>query len=286
MHTNADRVVLITGTSSGFGRASAEHLCRRGYRVYGTSRNEKAADGSEHTVDGNSSFRTIPMDVRQNASVQKGIEYILSREDHLDVVINNAGYALAGAVEDCSLEEVKNQMETNFFGTWRVCQAVLPQLRKQGYGTIINISSLAGLIALPFQAAYCASKFAVEALTETLRLEVKPFGIKVCLIEPGDFKTKVTQNRVKAVQSGKNSGYTANFKKALRVTEYGELNGPGPDRLAILIEHIINNPNPRLRYTTGLMSQRMWAMIKRLAPGRFIEWATLKSFKLEGLKNE
>ena len=279
MNTNANRVVLITGTSSGFGQASAEHLCRKGYRVYGTSRNEKAADGIEHTVDGSSSFRMIPMDVRQSASVQKGIEYILSREDHLDIVINNAGYALAGSVEDCSLEEVKNQMETNFFGTWRVCQAVLPQMRKQGYGTIINISSLAGLIALPFQAAYCASKFAVEALTETLRLEVKPFGIKVCLIEPGDFRTKVTQNRVKAVQSGKNSGYAENFKKALRVTEHGELSGPGPDRLAVLIEHIINNPNPRLRYTTGLMSQRKWAIIKRLTPGRFTEWATLKSFR-------
>ena len=279
MSTNAYRVVLITGASSGFGRASAEHLSRRGYRVYGTSRNEKAAEGSVRTIDGNSSFRMIPMDVRQSESVQKGIEYILSREDHLEAVINNAGYALAGSVEDCSLEEVKNQIETNFFGTWRVCQAVLPQLRKQGYGTIINISSLAGLIALPFQAAYCASKFAVEALTEALRMEVKPFGIKVCLIEPGDFKTNVTQNRVKAVQSGKNSSYAENFKKALRVTEHGELNGPGPDRLAILIERIINNPNPRLRYTTGLMSQRMWAIIKRLTPGRFIEWATLMSFK-------
>ena len=279
MKTDTNRVVLITGASSGFGRASAEHLSRRGYRVYGTSRNEKAAEGSVRTIDGNSSFRMIPMDVRQSESVQKGIEYIMSRENHLEAVINNAGYALAGSVEDCSLEEVKNQIETNFFGTWRVCQAVLPQLRKQGYGTIINISSLAGLIALPFQAAYCASKFAVEALTETLRMEDRPFSIRGCLVEPGDFKTKVKQNRVRAVQSGKHSGYAENFKKALHVIEHGELNGPGPEKLAILIEHILNNPNPRLRYTTGLMSQRMWAIIKRLTPGRFIEYATLMSFK-------
>jgi short-subunit dehydrogenase len=278
MNANAYRVVLITGASSGFGRASAEHLARRGYRVYGTSRKEKTADGSDRIIDGNSSFRMIPMDVRQNKSVQKGTEYILSREDHLDVVINNAGIALAGSVEDCSLEEVKNQMETNFFGTWRVCQAVLPQLRRQGYGTIINISSLAGLFALPFQAAYCASKFAVEALTEALRIEARPFGIQVCLVEPGDYKTEVTQNRIKAERSGNNSGYAENFKKALHVIEKGELNGPAPDRLAILIERIIKNPNPRLRYTTGLMSQRIWAMIIRFAPDRFLEWAKLKSF--------
>jgi NAD(P)-dependent dehydrogenase (short-subunit alcohol dehydrogenase family) len=110
-------------------------------------------------------------------------------------------------------------------------------------------------------------------------MEVRPFGIRVCLVEPGDFKTKVTQNRVKAVQSGKHSGYAENFKKALHVTEHGESNGPGPEKLAILVEHILNNPTPRLRYTTGLMSQRMWAIIKRLTPGRFIEWATLMSFK-------
>ena len=177
------------------------------------------------------------------------------------------------------MEEVKNQIETNFFGTWRVCQAVLPQLREQGYGTIINISSLAGLLALPFQAAYCASKFAVEALTEALRMEVRPFGIQVCLVEPGDFKTKVTQNRVKAVQSDENSGYAENFKKAIHIIEHSELNGPGPDKVAILIEHIINNSSPRMRYTAGLMSQRIWAIIRRFAPDRFIERAIMKSYK-------
>ena len=276
MNTKAYRVVLITGASSGFGRASAEHLSRRGYRVYGTSRKEKAAGGSDRTIDGNSSFRMIPMDVRQRASVQKGIEYILSREDHLDVIVNNAGYAVAGAVEDCPLEEVKNQIETNLFGTWRVCQAVLPQMRKQGAGTIINISSLAELIALPFQAAYCASKFAVEALTESLRMEVKPFGIKICLVEPGDFKTNLTENRITA------NPLNENFKKAVSVMEHSELHGPQPEKLAALIESIINNPSPRLRYTAGLKSQRMAAMIKRITPGWFTEWGVRKSFKLSG----
>ncbi len=280
MKTDTNRVVLITGASSGFGQASAEHLSRRGYRVYGTSRKEKAEDGSERTVDGNLSFRMIPMDIREDASVQKGIEIILSREDRLDVVVNNAGYAVAGSVEDCPLEEVKNQIETNLYGTWRVCQAVLPQLREQGSGTIINISSVAGLIALPFQAAYCASKFAVEALTETLRMEVRPFGIQVCLVEPGDFKTNLTENRIKAGQFCQDSAYHENFNKALRVMEHSEIHGPRPDKLAVLIEHIINDPNPRLRYTTGLMSQRMAAIIKRITPSRFMEWAIMKSFKL------
>jgi len=280
MEKNTNRVVLITGASSGFGKVSAEHLSRQGYRVYGTRRDEKTENGSECTVDGNLSFRMIPMDVREDASVQKGVEIILSREDRLDVVVNNAGYALAGAVEDCPLEEVKNQIETNFFGTWRVCQAVLPQMRKQGSGTIINISSLAGLMALPFQAAYCASKFAVEALTETLRMEIKPFGIKVCLVEPGDFKTNLTENRILAGPYQKKSAYHENFNKTVSVMEHSEINGPLPDKLADLIESIINNPAPRLRYTAGLMSQRMAAMIKRIAPGWFMEWAIMKSFKL------
>jgi NAD(P)-dependent dehydrogenase (short-subunit alcohol dehydrogenase family) len=282
MNTKAYRVVLITGASSGFGRASAEHLSRRGYRVYGTSRDEKEENGSEHTALGNASFRMIAMDVREDATVQKGVDLILSRENRLDIVINNAGYALAGTVEDCPLEEVKNQIETNLIGTWRVCQAVLPHMRNQGSGTIINISSLAGLIALPFQAAYCASKFAVEALTESLRMEVKPFGIKVCLIEPGDFKTRLTENRIKANPLNENSAYYKNFKKAVSVMEHSELHGPQPEKLAALIESIINNPSPRLRYTAGLKSQRMAAIIKRITPGWLTEWGVRNSFELSG----
>ena len=279
MNTNAYRVVLITGASSGFGRASAEHLARRGYRVYGTTRNEKAADGSEHSANDNSSFKMFPMDVRQDESVQQGIETILSQKGRLDILINNAGYAIAGSVEDCSMEEVKDQFETNLFGVWRVCRAALPQMREQGSGTIINISSLAGLMALPFQAAYCASKFAVEALTETLRMEVRPFGIKVCLVEPGDFNTNLTDNRIKYGQFDQDSAYHKYYTKALGVIEHSELNGPSPDKIAGLIEHIINQPNPRLRYTAGLLSQRMGALIRRITPGRFMEWVIKKSFK-------
>ena len=171
-------------------------------------------------------------------------------------------------------------MDTNLFGIWRVCQAVLPHLRRQGSGTIINISSLAGLMALPFQSAYCASKFAVEAFTESLRMEVRPFGINVCLVEPGDFKTNLTENRIIASSFHSNSVYHDNFNKAVGVMEQSELHGPSPDRLAALIESIINNPAPRLRYTAGLMSQRMAAMLKRITPGRFMEWAIMKSFKL------
>ena len=248
--------------------------------MYGTSRDEEAEGGSKRTVDDSTYFQMIPMDVREDASVRKGIEIILSQEDRLDVVVNNAGYAIAGSVEDCTLDEVKNQLETNLFGTWRVCRAALPQLRKQGSGTIINISSLAGIIALPFQAAYCASKFSVEALTEALRMEVRPFGIKVCLVEPGDFRTNLTENRIKVGQLCKSSAYHENFNKALSVIEHSEMHGPQPDKLAVLIEHIINHHSPRLRYTAGLMSQRLAAITKRITPGWLMEWAIMKSFKL------
>src|SRR5579872_2559800 len=179
-----NRVALVTGASSGIGRACAELLAARDFRVYGASR---------HPLPG-SSFESLPMDVRDEESVTAGIASIVQREGRLDVIVNNAGIAIAGAVEDTSVEEAKDQFDVNFFGALRVCRAVLPVLRDQRSGTIVNIGSIGGLIALPFQGLYSASKFALEGLSESLRLEVAPFGIHVVLIEPGDQQTPLTEN--------------------------------------------------------------------------------------------
>ena len=158
------RVALITGASSGIGRACATHLAACGVRVYGTSRIASA---------GQDPFPMLQMDVTDDQSVQRAIEAIIHREGRLDIVVNNAGIAVAGPLELTSVEEAKRQIDVNLFGAFRVCRAVLPIMRNQGGGYIVNIGSIGGLIAIPFQPLYSASKFALEGMTESLRLEVR-----------------------------------------------------------------------------------------------------------------
>ena len=180
-------VVLITGASSGIGKACADHLAQLGFTVYGASR----------TIENLGEVRWTPlvMDVDQDGAVTHGVELVRAQAGQLDIVVNCAGFGIAGSVEDTTLEEAKAQFDTNFFGTVRLCQAALPGMRQQGAGLIVNMSSLAGLLGLPFESFYSASKFALEGLTEALRLEVAPFGVRVVLIEPGNFRTGFTAKR-------------------------------------------------------------------------------------------
>jgi len=164
--TRSQKVVLITGASSGFGKATAEALHARGFCVYATTR----AVPAPHDAG---SYRSIPMDVDSEVTVAEAVERILREQGRIDVLVNNAGFGVAGAIEDTTVEEARAQLETNFLGTHRLCRAVLPIMRKQRSGRIVNISSLAGLVSVPFQAFYCATKFAVEAYTEALRMEVR-----------------------------------------------------------------------------------------------------------------
>ncbi len=275
MTADKKRIVLITGASSGFGQACMDYLARKEYRVYGTSRRAEMPDKSDYgDTDGSI---MIPMDVTSSQSIQYGLNRILENEGRLDVVVNNAGIGVAGAVEDTSTTEMQMQFDTNFFGVFRVCRAVLPIMRGQGGGYIVNVSSIAGLIGTPFQAGYAASKFAVEGLTEALRLEVSTFGINVSLIEPGDFRTGFTENRVFARKSKPKSPYNSHFKRVLTLYEKSELNGPSPELLPPLLEKIINHPSPRLRYSIGPESQRLSILLKRLLPEKVFQ-GVLKSY--------
>ncbi len=210
------------------------------------------------------------MDVRDEASVNAAVRSILDREQRLDVVINNAGFGIAGAVEDTSIEDANAQFDVNFFGVLRVCRAVLPIMRSQRQGLIINIGSIGGLIAIPYQGLYSATKFALEGLTESLRLEVRDFGIKVVLIEPGDHRTGFTQNRRSTVASSM-SDYRATFEHAVARMAADEQAGPPPERVASLVSKVIDNPHPRLRYTVGPAPQRAAVWLKRLLPYAAIE---------------
>jgi NAD(P)-dependent dehydrogenase (short-subunit alcohol dehydrogenase family) len=266
------RVVLVTGASSGIGLACATHLAGRGYRVYGTSR--RAGSGQAGPV------AMLVADVTDDHSVEQAVAAVLEREGRLDIVVNNAGMGIAGPVENTSTEEAKRQLEVNFFGAFRVCRAVLPALRSQRSGYIVNIGSIGGLIAIPYQAMYSASKFALEGLSESLRMEVRPFGVKVVIIEPGDHKTAITENRTE--MSGGTDAYSKSFQAALARTSHDEQSGPGPEQVARLLARIVNTRNPRLRYTIGPAAQRAAVWLKRLLPYSVTEFSMRTYFGLGG----
>ena len=255
------RVALITGASSGIGRACATRLAASGLRVYGTSRS---------AVTGTGSVTMQQMDVTDDQSVQHAVDAVIEREGRLDIVVNNAGIAVAGPLELTSMEEAIRQVDVNLFGAFRVCQAVLPIMRRQSGGYIVNIGSIGGLIAIPYQPLYSASKFALEGMTESLRLEVRSLGIRVVIIEPGDTKTEITQNRRMAEATTNQHVYTS-FAAALQRTASDEQSGPGPDGVARLLWRIVNTPHPRLRYTVGPAIQRAAVMMKRVLPYAAIE---------------
>lgn len=254
-------VVLITGASSGIGAACARLLARNGYSVYGTSRRERTGDG----------FTMLRMDVADAASVAAGIETIISREGRIDAVVNNAGIGIAGPVEETTVEEAEALFAVDFFGVLRVARAVLPHMRRRGGGTIVNVSSIAGRIGLPYQGLYSAAKFAVEGLSEALRLEVRQFGIRVVLIEPGDFHTGFTANRRKIIAA--DSPYADSFSRAIGVAEKDELSGASPEAVARLLLRILRSRSPRPRYTAGAPFQRFAAFAKGIIPGRMFERA-------------
>jgi len=278
MKRQNELVVLITGASSGIGQACAVYLAQRDYRVFGTSRSASAR-GSE-VVQKAGVITMLRMDVNRNQSVKQGIRQVLRTAGRIDVVVNCAGFGIAGAVEDTSINEAKAQLGTNLFGAWRVCREVIPIMRRQGGGCIVNISSIGGRIGIPFQAAYSASKFGLEGLSEALSAEVKPFGIRVVLIEPGDLHTQFTAHRIRTPQSQSNPVYRESFRRALETMEKAEIDGPSPEIVAPLLKRIITSSSPRLRYTVGPITERVAVVLKQFLPDRLFERLLMLSYKL------
>lgn len=265
------KVILITGTSSGFGKVCAEYLSQKGCKIYGTARKPN----QETKL-----YEIIQMDVNDDTSVKQGINHIMDKEGRLDVIVNNAGIGIAGSVEDTSIEEIKYQFETNFFGVLRVCREVLPIMRKQQSGYIINIGSITGLIGVPFQGAYSASKSALHVLTEVLRMEVKPFGIHVVIIEPGDFNTGFTNSRIKTKKSQINPIYSKRFKKSMHIIEKDEIKGSDLRKVAVLLEYIINHSSPCLHYMVGPVLQRFAVHLRKFIPSKLFERIIMKNYNI------
>lgn len=255
-----NKVVLITGASSGFGKATAELLARKGHTVYGTSRTARQ-DGV---------FHFLQMDVRNPESVRNGVEEIVAREGRIDVAICNAGMGIGGALELATQEEIGDQMQTNFMGCVNVCQHVLPHMRRQGKGRIVCLSSIGGLMGLPYQGFYSASKFAIEGFAEALAAEVRGFGVDVCMVEPGDFATGFTSSRRNSAQTAQHAQYGPSFARALSLIEKEERGGLKPERLAQTICHVVECRRPRLRYCVASMEQKLSVLLKRFIPGNWM----------------
>jgi len=265
------RVVLITGASSGFGRETARLLLSRGFRVYGTSRNPSAKPQE-------SGVGMLALDVDSDDSVHGGVKELLDETGRLDVLVNNAGYVLTGGAEETSILEAKAQFETDFFGPVRMTKAALPTMRKQGAGQIINISSLAAVLPVPFEGYYAAAKAALLAWSEALRHEVKSLGIKVSFIEPGFFKTTLGNTR-------KITKYTIRDYDELRQRATAELdedfeNGADPRLVGEMVLRIITSGSPKLEYAVG--REKRYKMLKHLMPQSIIENGVRRHWKLDG----
>jgi NAD(P)-dependent dehydrogenase (short-subunit alcohol dehydrogenase family) len=271
------RVILITGASSGIGQACAERLAHRGDCVYGTSRRASLA---MENVPGQPIL--LPMDVTDQASVDDAVATIMEREGRIDALINNAGFGLAGPVETTVIADAQRQFDANFFGVLRVCRAVLPILRVQRSGYVLNISSIGGQIAIPFQSMYSASKFALEGLTESLRYEVAGFGIRAVLIAPGDHRTGFTAHRQRSATDNPSAPYAAACNTAISRMERDEQAGPPAENVAALVERILSTSHPRLRYTVGQPTQRAAVWMKRLLPFAWIESGVRRYYGLSG----
>lgn len=260
-HSPSSKVVLVTGGSSGLGLAICRFLHQKGCTVYGTSRNPDKVDEE---------FHALRMDVTDEGSIRQGVEKVLEAEGRIDVLVNNAGLGFNGAVEDASTQEIKKVFDTNIHGLLSVTRAVLPSMRERKDGLIINISSIAGAFGLPFRGVYSASKHAVEAFSESLSMEVKPFGVNVVIVQPGDFKTSINENRAVA-QSSPNSPYKKWFEPINDQIIEEVAHAGDPVEIGKAVWKIIQSRNPRLRYPVAKPLQKLSVKLHNLLPGRMFE---------------
>jgi NAD(P)-dependent dehydrogenase (short-subunit alcohol dehydrogenase family) len=280
------KVAIVTGSSSGIGYETSLLLARNQIKTYATMRNMSKSDGLREIA----SKEKIPLhitqlDVNDDSSVDNAIDNIVKENDRIDILVNNAGYDFFGSLEESSLEEIKQQFETNFFGVMRATKAVIPTMRKQGNGTVVNISSIGGIIGiLPFTSAYHASKFAIEGFTESLRQELAEFNINVILIEPGSISTKFVENikTAKGFDSNK-SPYAKTVQQVLQGFEsvIGAYSSH-PSKVAHTILNALNTPNPELRNPVGKDAESIFKARTELSDKELEQWVRASYMEKKG----
>lgn len=265
------KVVLITGASSGIGKSIAEYLHHKGMKVYGTSRKTHISD--------NGLIRMLTLDVTDVESINKAITTIISKEGKIDILVNNAGMGITGPIEDTPTEEMRAVFDTNFFGAIDVMKAVLPQMRSQRKGLIINVTSIAGYMGLPFRGMYSATKGALELVTEAVRMEIKSFGIEVTNVAPGDFATNIAAGRYHTPVF-KDSAYKVKYSENLALMNNHVNSGLSTDIMAKVVFKIINTSKPKAHYKVGSFMQKFSIVLKRLLPDKVYEKILMNHYKL------
>ncbi|SDS51963.1 Short-chain dehydrogenase [Formosa sp. Hel1_31_208] len=265
------KVVLITGGSSGIGKSIGEFLSQKGYNVYGTSRSPQRYPKSK--------IKLVALDVADVESIEDAVKIVVSETGQIDVLINNAGAGITGPIEEIPNEEIKRNFETNLFGPINVIKAVLPQMRQQNSGLIINVTSIAGYMGLPYRGIYSASKGALELITEAFRMEIKDFNIQMTNIAPGDFETNIAAGRYHAPVA-KGSPYEVKYGAVLKAIDDDVNKGNDPLMVSQMIFKIINTPNPRIHYKVGAFMQKFSIVLKRILPDKVYEKLLLNHYKL------
>jgi NADP-dependent 3-hydroxy acid dehydrogenase YdfG len=276
----ASKAVLITGCSTGIGRKTAEHLAKRGWTVYATARRpESIAD-----LEGKG-CKTLALDVTDEESMRAAVTAVEEAEGAVGVLVNNAGYSQSGAVEEVPLDQVRRQFETNVFGLLRMCQLVLPGMRKQRFGKIVNVSSMGGRLVFPGGGIYHGTKFAVEAISDAMRWEVRGFGVDVILIEPGLIKTEFGETAAHSVNEATPSdGPYAEFNQLIAATTAGAYEGrmgTGPEAVAKRIEKAISRRRPGARYPVTLGARALLG-VRKVLPARGWDALMRTQFKQPG----
>jgi len=255
-----NRVALVTGASAGIGQACAQQLHRNGWTVIGASRRGTS----------NGAWRGLTMDVDDDESVALGFTEVLAEHGRIDALVTGAGWGIAGAVEHTSMSDAKAQLETNFWGTVRCVRAALPVMRQQTGGRLVMIGSICGVIGVPYQAFYSASKFALEGYAEALGYEVSPFGIQVTLVEPGNFKTEFT-NRRRVASAPLDDPYAAARDRSIGKMERDEMDGADPNDVADTVEKVLGARRAPRRVSVGKFDERLGLVAKKLLPFRLFE---------------
>ena len=268
--STSSKVVLITGASSGIGKAIAESLQANNFNVFGTSRNPQQKG---------TSFPLLALDVTKPETIKEAVAQIISQAGRIDVLINNAGIGITGPIEETPDEEIKKAFDTNYFGPLNVMKAVLPDMRRRKQGLIINVTSIAGYMGLPFRGIYSASKGALELTTEALRMELKQFNVKLTNIAPGDFATNIAAGRYHApVIDG--SPYEKAYSNTLNLMNEHVDAGKDPSIMAKAILEIIEKEDPKIHYKVGEPLQKFSIVLKRVLPDKVYENLLLKHYKL------
>ena len=267
-----NKVVLITGASSGFGRVIAKKLSKEGNIVYGTSRNPNNYSKPEN-------YKLLKLDITSFNDSRMIVDQIFSENKKIDVLINNAGIGFTGPIEEISIKDVKKVFDTNFFGHIDVIQSVLPIMRKNKSGLIINITSIAGYQGIPFGSIYSSSKASMEHLGEALSMELNQFGIKVVNIAPGDYKTEIIYNR-NDTNLKKNSPYYDVYKQCIEEWSLNMSKSRNPIEVANLVEKVIKSRNPRIHYLIGPFLQKLSVIFKKILPEKIYQKLLMSHYKL------